>query len=80
MKMRETWDEYFMAITKRVAQRSTCIRRKVGAIIVQDKRMIATGYNGVPTGISHCTEDTCIREQKKVPSGQRHELCLGLHA
>ena len=61
-------------------QRSTCTRRKVGAVIVKDKRIMATGYNGVPTGIQHCEERGCLREQLQVPSGQRHELCRGLHA
>lgn len=77
---RPSWDEYFMGITELVAQRSTCLRRKVGAIIVRDKRIITTGYNGVPSGIRHCGEVGCLREQQQVPSGERHELCRGLHA
>ena len=60
---RPSWDEYFMDITKRVATRSTCLRRAVGAIIVHDKRIIATGYNGGPTGLSHCLDIGCLREQ-----------------
>ncbi len=77
---RPSWDEYFMELTEVVAKRSTCLRRKVGAIIVKDKRVLATGYNGAPTGLKHCKEVGCIREEQNVPSGQRHELCRGLHA
>ncbi|MBA3014986.1 MAG: cytidine/deoxycytidylate deaminase family protein [Proteobacteria bacterium] len=80
MTVRPSWDEYFMAITHMVAQRSTCIRRRVGAILVRDKRIIATGYNGAPTNIKHCLDVGCLREQKGIPSGERHELCRGLHA
>lgn len=69
-----------MKIAEDVSTRSTCIRRQVGAVIVKDKRMLTTGYNGVPTGISHCTEKTCLRTIYNVPSGERHELCRGLHA
>lgn len=76
---RPSWDEYFMKIAQEVAKRSTCLRRHVGAVLVMDKRILATGYNGVPTGIEHCSERGCIREQQNVPSGQRHELCRGLH-
>ena len=77
---RPEWTDYFMDITRLVARRSTCIRRQVGAIVVKDKRILATGYNGVPTGLPHCEDVGCIREQNKIPSGQRHELCRGLHA
>ncbi len=77
---RPSWTEYFMSITELVAQRSTCIRRKVGAILVRDKRIICTGYNGVPKGIQHCLDVGCMRQQLGVPSGERHELCRGLHA
>ena len=77
---RPTWDEYFMAIAEQVATRSTCLRRKVGAVLVVDKRLLATGYNGAPSGVPHCSESGCLREQMAVPSGQRHELCRGLHA
>lgn len=69
-----------MTITHQVATRTTCVRRAVGAIFVKDKRILATGYNGVPTGIRHCDEVGCLREQQHVPSGQRHEMCRGLHA
>jgi len=77
---RPTWDEYFMQITDLVASRSTCLRRQVGAVLVKDKNILATGYNGVPSGITHCDVAGCLREQLKVPSGERHELCRGLHA
>ena len=69
-----------MDIAHTVARRSTCLRRKVGAIIVKDRRILTTGYNGPPAGIKHCLEVGCLREQMKVPSGERHELCRGLHA
>jgi len=69
-----------MQMAEIAEKRSTCTRRSVGAVIVKDNRIMATGYNGVPTGIIHCDERGCLREQLKVPSGQRHELCRGLHA
>lgn len=78
--MRPTWDSYFMEITKLVASRSSCLRRKVGAVLVKDKRILATGYNGAPAGMKHCEEVGCLREKLHVPSGERHELCRGLHA
>ena len=78
--MRPSWEEYFMDIAKLVAKRSTCLRRFVGAVLVKDKNILATGYNGVPSGITHCSESGCLRERLKVPSGERHELCRGLHA
>ena len=77
---RPSWDTYFMNITALVAQRSTCTRRAVGAIIVKDKRILTTGYNGAPTGIRHCLEVGCLRESMNIPSGERHELCRGIHA
>jgi len=69
-----------MEIATLVAKRSTCTRRVVGAVIVKDKRILSTGYNGAPSGVRHCIETGCLREQLKVPSGQRHELCRGIHA
>lgn len=77
---RPDWDEYFMQITQLVATRSTCSRRQVGAMLVKEKNILATGYNGVPSGITHCDVTGCLRDQLKVPSGERHELCRGLHA
>lgn len=78
--MRKSWDEYFMEIAEMVKTRSTCIRRQVGAVIVKDNRIIATGYNGAPSGLKHCTEVGCERQRLNIPSGQRHELCRALHA
>ncbi len=69
-----------MGITRMVATRSTCLRRKVGAIVVKEKRILATGYNGAPSGLRHCEDVGCLRESSSIPSGQRHELCRGLHA
>ena len=69
-----------MAITRLVANRSTCLRRHVGAILVKNKRILASGYNGAPSGLKHCEEVGCVRENSSVPSGERHELCRGLHA
>lgn len=69
-----------MEITKLVAKRSTCTRRHVGAVLVKDKNILATGYNGAPKKLPHCLEVGCLREQLNVPSGERHELCRGLHA
>ena len=77
---RPSWDKYFIEITRLVATRSTCLRRGVGALLVKDRNILATGYNGAPSGISHCSEAGCLRELLKVPSGERHELCRGLHA
>jgi len=77
---RPTWEEYFMDITRLVAKRGTCLRRQVGAVLVKDKRILATGYNGAPSGVPHCQEVGCLREKKNIPSGERHELCRGLHA
>lgn len=77
---RPSWTEYFMSIAKLVATRSTCLRRNVGAVLVKDKKIVATGYNGAPTGIRHCEETGCLREKLNVKSGEKHELCRGLHA
>ncbi|MEJ2154189.1 MAG: cytidine/deoxycytidylate deaminase family protein [Desulfobacteraceae bacterium] len=77
---RPSWEAYFMDITCLVAKRSTCTRRAVGAVIIKDRRLLATGYNGAPSHIRHCAEVGCLRAQMKVPSGERHELCRGIHA
>jgi dCMP deaminase len=77
---RPSWQEYFMEITELVAKRSTCRRRAVGAIIVKDKRILSTGYNGAPAGVRHCIDIGCLREELGVASGERHELCRGIHA
>ena len=78
---RPSWDEYFMQMAELAATRSTCLRRDVGAAIVKDRHVVATGYNGAPRQIMHCAErGGCLREKLGVPSGERHELCMGLHA
>jgi len=77
---RPSWDEYFLEIAVLVKSRSTCLRRQVGAVFVRDKRMLATGYNGAPSGLKHCEDVGCIREREGIPSGERHELCRGIHA
>ena len=69
-----------MDITHLVAKRSTCLRRQVGALLVKDKKILATGYNGAPAGLEHCLDVGCLRQKENIPSGQRHELCRGLHA
>ena len=73
-------DEYFLKIALVVAERSTCRRHHVGAVAVKDKHILATGYNGAPSGLPHCLDIGCLREQRRIPSGERHELCRGLHA
>lgn len=78
--VRPSWDTYFMGIARLVATRATCIRRRVGAILVKDRRILCSGYNGAPTGIDHCDVTGCLRKQLNVPSGQKHELCRGVHA
>ena len=78
--MRPDWDEYFLEMTKMAASRSTCLRRQVGALIVKDNQILATGYNGVPSKVAHCDKTGCYREKLNIPSGQRQELCRGLHA
>jgi len=79
-KTRPSWDEYFMHIAELAATRSTCLRRQVGAVIVKDKKILATGYNGAPSGLKHCLDIGCLREKLKIPSGERHELCRATHA
>ncbi len=77
---RPSWDEYFMSIAEQVSGRSTCMRRRTGAVLVKGKRILATGYNGVPAGLAHCEAVGCLREQREIPSGSHHELCRGIHA
>jgi dCMP deaminase len=77
---RPGWDDYFLDIVGLVAKRATCLRRCVGAALVRDRRILATGYNGAPSGLRHCLEIGCFREKHNIPSGERHELCRGLHA
>jgi len=80
MQDRPTWDEYFMAMARVIARRSTCLRRQIGALLVREKRILTTGYNGAPTGLPHCQEVGCRRERLAIPSGERQEICRGLHA
>ena len=80
MDKRPSWDEYFMEMAELARTRTTCIRRGVGAVIVKDHRVLATGYNGTPNGLTHCSETGCMRAKMNIPSGQRAELCRGLHA
>lgn len=82
MDERPGWDEYFMEMAELTAKRSTCLRRQIGAVIVQNKHIIATGYNGAPQGLKHCSEleGGCLRQRLGIPSGERHELCRALHA
>ncbi len=77
---RPSWKTYFMDIAQLVAKRSTCLRRAVGAIVVKDRQILTTGYNGAATGIRHCSEAGCMREEMNIASGERHELCRGIHA
>jgi len=78
--MRPEWDEYFIEMAFVASKRSTCLRRKVGALMVKDRRILTTGYNGAPKGLAHCDKVGCVREKMDIPSGQRHELCRGIHA
>jgi dCMP deaminase len=78
--VRPSWESYFFEIAGVVATRSTCRRRAVGAVLVKNRQILGTGYNGAPRGAPHCLERGCLREDLGVPSGQRHELCRGLHA
>jgi len=73
-------DEYFLKIASVVAERSTCHRHHVGAVAVRDKHMLATGYNGAASGLKDCLELGCLRDEMKIPSGTRHEICRGIHA
>jgi dCMP deaminase len=77
---RPGWEDYFMEIARVVSTRSSCLRRQVGAVLVKNRQILATGYNGVPRGLQHCGDRGCLRDELGVPSGERHELCRGLHA
>lgn len=77
---RPSWHEYFMGICDLVASRSTCTRRRVGAVLIKEKRILCSGYNGAPAKVPHCRETGCLRSQLNVPSGEKHELCRGVHA
>ena len=77
---RPDWDVYFMMMAGVAATRSTCLRRRVGAVIVRGRQVVSTGYNGSPRGLPHCAEVGCLREILSIPSGERHEMCRGSHA
>ena len=77
---RPSWDTYFLQLARQAATRSTCLRRQVGAVLVRDRRILATGYNGAPRGIAHCLDTGCLRDQMQIPSGERVELCRAIHA
>jgi len=77
-KTRISKDDYFMKIAEVVSERSTCIKRKVGAVLIKDSYIVSTGYNGAPSGFNHCTPETCVRQNLK--SGEKPELCRGVHA
>ena len=80
LRARPSIDEYFAGFADLASSRSTCIRRQVGAVLVRDKHILSTGYNGAPAGIDHCTPETCLRLKHRVKPGERHELCRGVHA
>lgn len=77
--MRLPKDDFFMKLAYNYAEQSTCTRRKVGAVIVRDGRILSAGYNGAPSGITHCTKETCLRTKLNIPSGERQEMCIGGH-
>lgn len=77
---RPSWDSYFMQLAQVVSERSTCLRRQVGAVIVKDKQILSTGYNGSPSGLKHCAEVGCLRQKLGIPSGERTEICRAVHA
>jgi len=78
--LRPSWDDYFMKLAEFTAKRSTCLRHAVGAVLVKDKRILSTGYNGAPSGMAHCLEIGCVRDKLKIPSGTHHEICRAVHA
>lgn len=80
MTGRPDWNTYFMLMAIVASSRSTCLRRKVGAVLVRDRQILSTGYNGAPRGVKHCDEVGCLRETMGIPSGERHEICRGSHA
>lgn len=77
---RPSLDSYFLEIASVVSKRSTCLRNNVGAVLVRDKRILSTGYNGAPSGLPHCLDMGCIRDQEGIPSGTCHERCRAIHS
>lgn len=77
---RPDWESYFMELAQIAAKRSTCLRRQVGAVMVRDRRVLSTGYNGAPRGLAHCEDVGCLRQLRGIASGKEVELCRGVHA
>jgi len=77
---RPDWDEYFLKMSHLVAERSTCLRHHVGSLVVRNKRILTTGYNGAASGVKDCLALGCLRNEKNIPSGERHEICRAIHA
>lgn len=77
---RPNWDEYFLNIADLVATRSTCIKKKSGAILVRDRRILTTGYSGAPKGLAHCLDVGCLRDRFGIANGEKLEFCRGIHA
>ncbi|MFO7651073.1 MAG: cytidine/deoxycytidylate deaminase family protein [bacterium] len=77
---RKSWDRYFIDIARLVSERSTCLRRRVGAVLVREKRILCTGYNGAARGLPHCDEAGCLRDKLGIPPAERIEVCRGIHA
>ena len=80
MEKRPDWDDYFLKVAMLVAERSTCRRHHMGAVLVRNKRILSTGYNGAASGMKDCLELGCLRDELKIPSGTRHEICRAIHA
>ena len=80
MTERPSLDEYFLEIAFVVGKRATCLRNNMGAVVVRDKRILSTGYNGAPSGMEHCLEIGCIRDLEDIPSDTRQEKCRAVHA
>lgn len=78
--MRKSWDAYFMDVAHTVSTRSTCTRHQIGAVIVRDRQIVSTGYNGAPRSIEHCMDVGCLRDAEGIESGHRHEICRAVHA
>jgi dCMP deaminase len=77
---RPDWDSYWMGLVEQIGKRSTCTRRNIGAVVVKDNYVVSTGFNGAPRNLPHCSEIGCLRDELKIPSGTRHEICRGVHA
>lgn len=80
VKRRANWNEYFLKIAALVAERSTCKRHHIGAVIVKDRQILTTGYNGAARNLPDCMQKGCIRDKLKIPSGQQQQVCRAIHA